>query len=39
MKFIFDWLDDRSGYRNLLHEVLYEKYLAGLDGAMYGEVA
>ena len=27
MKFIFDWLDDRSGYRNLLHEVLYEKFL------------
>lgn len=29
MKFIFDWLDDRSGYRNLLHEVLYEKVPGG----------
>ena len=29
MKVIFDWLDDRSGYRNLLHEVLYEKVPGG----------
>ncbi len=29
MKAIFDWLDDRSGYRNLLHEVLYEKVPGG----------
>lgn len=29
MKMIFDWLDDRSGYRNLLHEVLYEKVPGG----------
>jgi ubiquinol-cytochrome c reductase cytochrome b subunit len=29
MKIIFDWLDDRSGYRNLLHEVLYEKVPGG----------
>ncbi len=29
MKFVFDWLDDRSGYRNLLHEVLYEKVPGG----------
>ena len=29
MKIVFDWLDDRSGYRNLLHEVLYEKVPGG----------
>ena len=29
MKMIFDWLDDRSGYRTLLHEVLYEKVPGG----------
>ena len=29
MKAVFDWLDDRSGYRNLLHEVLYEKVPGG----------
>ena len=29
MKVVFDWLDDRSGYRNLLHEVLYEKVPGG----------
>ena len=29
MKVIFDWLDDRSGYRDLLHEVLYEKVPGG----------
>ena len=29
MKVIFDWLDDRSGYRDLLQEVLYEKVPGG----------
>ena len=35
-----DWLDDRSGYQNLLHEVLYEKVPGEVPaGDMSGEVA
>ncbi len=29
MNKILDWLDDRSGYRSLLHEILYEKVPGG----------
>src|SRR5690349_5517274 len=29
MNAIFDWLDDRTGYRGLLHEALYERVPGG----------
>lgn len=29
MKFLLDWLDDRTGYKSLMHEALYERVPGG----------
>ncbi len=36
MKRFLDWLDHRTGYRELMHEALYERIPGGGAGGTFG---